>query len=205
MMDSKNLLFVVKLQEVIYQYLQDQCFPGSDLSHADIFLSALKQHAVEFENTRVESSSEELLKIKSSKTPTSYGEGIKDDNLLNVADKSCESTDEVGEVETGPITSKLEPIEDQIETSQDKYDQKSTVTREIIRCSFCEIDFENREEANKHDKDNHIVNGQLKCTICDTFENDKKILVKHFLKTHKKVPCFECNDCDEFFLTTVRP
>ena len=202
MMDSKNILFVVKLQEVIFQYLQDQGLPNSDLAHVDHFLSALKQHAVEFKNTKVELGSEELL--KSSKTTTSYEEGIENVKINIIVEGSCESMNEVGEVNTHPITSKLEPLalEDQTETSQ-RYavDKKSSVIKEIVRCSFCEIDFEDREEANKHDNENHIVNGQIKCTMCDFFEKDKKILVKHFLKTHKKVACFDCNDCDNFFLS----
>ena len=207
-MDSKNLLFVVKLQEVIFQYLQEQCLPDSDLAHADLFISALKKHAFGFEFNKVKSSSEDGPIIMSSQTITNFEEGI--ENVKSDVEESCEAMDEVGEVETLAITSKLEPLalEDHTDTSQrygglneDISDQKSSIIKEIIRCSFCEVDFENREDANSHDNENHIVNGQMKCSICDFYENDKKILVKHFLKTHKKVPCFDCNDCDEFFLS----
>ena len=241
-MDSPSLILVVKLQEVIIKYLQEQCLPGSDLAHADLFLNNLKQHI--FGNSKKESEFEDDLVTKSNQTTISED---RIENLINDSEENFE------EIDTIPMTCKLElpdaliksnqttssedrtenPINDSeeifkdIDTLHDTFpipckldlpeahtetrqeqnkpsegisDQKTSLINEIIRCSFCEIDFENREHANKHDIENHIVNGQMKCTMCDFFDMDKKILVKHFLKTHKKIPCFDCNDCDEFFL-----
>ena len=265
MMDSPNLILVVKLQEVIFQYLKEQCFPESDLVHVGLFLNNLKQHAFGFENHLKESNYENNLLTKIN--PTTSPEGDVG------AQESSESIEFFKEVAKAPLTSEEEPVEaltsqhfqeqslpesdlvdadlnnlkqhafsfedvktesnykdnfeDRIEnqdseeyfetleedeahfeTSQEQgikdegiCDQKSGLINEIIRCSFCEIDFKTREDANKHDNESHILNGKMKCTMCDVFENDKKIMVKHFLKTHKKIPCFDCNDCDEFFLS----
>ena len=230
-MDSPSLVLVVELQEVILKYLQKQCLPGSDLAHADLFLNNLKQHIFgktkkesEFEGNlgtkgnrttisedRIENlinhskeSFEEIdtttmtfnLELPEAQTKSNQTTSSEDviENLINDSEESFGEIYTLHETET-------ETKQEQNKPSEGITDQETSLINEIIRCSFCEIDFENREHANKHDIENHIVNGQMKCTMCDFFDVDKKILVKHFLKTHKKIPCFDCNDCGEFFLS----
>ena len=179
---------IIKLQEVISYLLNDCVSIDAIKDDAELLVATSKAHIDIIRKFQ----EEEKNALIFDRYPSVEHELASPSELVSAKENIIEDNEGDCSVDEGLL---------QISEVKDENLEESSENTTIIRCLFCEKDFNSGQAVREHDKDLHIKNGKFICQECPFESDDKKSVVHHFVAEHKRIPFFNCVKCNHMFFT----